>query len=73
MNSSNTVTTPTQPRKLEPKSEDTTPGSAIKKPRAKHRMINAYGSSGKAAKTRRCGKFSFDHFRSRLKSEKNVI
>jgi len=26
-----------------------------KKPRAKHRMVNAYGSSGKAAKTRRCG------------------
>lgn len=59
MNSSNTVTTTTtQPRKVEPKSEeDSTPGSTIKKPRAKHRMINAYGSSGKAAKTRRCGKF----------------
>ena len=27
----------------------------IKKPRAKHRMVNAYGSSGKASKTRRCG------------------
>ena len=67
--STSATTAPTLPKVVSPvksspipRPQKTADPLLEKKPRAKHRMVNAYGSSGKAAKTRRCGEWYINVF-----------